>query len=238
MFVRLAGCPLRCRYCDTRYAFYSGHRMSLAKILTTVCSYQRSSCDKSPPAKEKVALCNGAAAHSVFRAHSPFVTVTGGEPLAQSFCRELLGCLCDAGYQVSLETCGALDVAGVDERVSIVMDIKTPGSGEVQRNRYGNLAALSAKDQVKFVICDRQDYEWARARLDEWDIGSRCEVLFLPVQVRECTTQSVVDGAPGGKPMIETLLPGTLADWILADRLPVRMQIQLHKYLWGDVAGR
>nr|VFK62178.1 MAG: 7-carboxy-7-deazaguanine synthase [Candidatus Kentron sp. TUN] len=198
VFVRLTGCPLRCTYCDTEYAFHGGRKMFLEEILTAIQGYQ-----------------------------PRFVTVTGGEPLVQPSCRELVGCLCDAGYQVSLETSGALDIAAIDQRVSIVMDLKTPGSGEVEKNHYENLARLSAKDQVKFVVCDRHDYEWARAKLTEFHIPERCEVLFLPVHGIENSSQSSA-----------RTLGTTLADWILADRLPVRMQIQLHKYLWGDVAGK
>jgi 7-carboxy-7-deazaguanine synthase len=188
VFVRLTGCPLRCQYCDTAYAFTGGNWMSLPDILEQVASYR-----------------------------PRFVTVTGGEPLAQPNCLPLLRNLCDAGYEVSLETGGANDISGVDARVSKVMDIKTPGSGESGRNRWENLRYITSRDQIKFVICDRSDYEWARAVLAEHALQGRCEVLFSPsyqqLQARE------------------------LADWILADRLPVRFQIQLHKYLWGDVAG-
>ncbi len=147
-----------------------------------------------------------------------YVTVTGGEPLAQPGCRVLLKRLCDEGYQVSLETSGAVDVRDVDPRVSIVMDLKTPGSGECERNLYNNLSLMRAKDQVKFVICDRNDYEWARKMLTEHAIDKRCEVLFSPEH--------------------EQMPAHQLADWVLADRLPVRVQIQLHKYLWGNVPGR
>jgi 7-carboxy-7-deazaguanine synthase len=188
VFVRLTGCPLRCGYCDTEYAFTGGQWMSLDAILDGVASYG-----------------------------TRHVTVTGGEPLGQRPCVELLKRLCDAGYAVSLETSGALDIAPVDARVSIVLDLKTPGSGEVERNRYENIPLLATKDQVKFVILDRADYEWSRAKLREYDLAGRCEVLFSPVF---------------GK-----LEPRQLADWILADRLPVRMQVQLHKLLWGDRPG-
>nr|VFJ51589.1 MAG: 7-carboxy-7-deazaguanine synthase [Candidatus Kentron sp. FW]VFJ71143.1 MAG: 7-carboxy-7-deazaguanine synthase [Candidatus Kentron sp. FW] len=199
VFIRLTGCPLRCVYCDTRYAFHGGQQMSPDRILAEV------------------------------NAHQPhFVTVTGGEPLMQPACHRLITRLCDAGYQVSLETSGALDITAVDERVSIVMDLKTPGSGEVRKNRYRNLARLSTKDQVKFVVCDHHDYEWAKARLREFHIPQHSEVLFLPVHAPANTSPS----AP------ETLTARTLADWILADRLPARMQIQLHKVLWGDVPGK
>jgi len=199
VFVRLTGCPLRCIYCDTPYAFHGGQWMSIDEILAKTRTYR-----------------------------PRFVTVTGGEPLTQPSCRQLIAHLCDMGYQVSLETSGALDVTAIDQRVSIVMDLKTPGSGEVERNRYENLAQLSAKDQVKFVLCDRHDYEWAKTKLGEFQLSECCEVLFLPVDNREDSMKSAT----------ETLAPETLANWILADRLPVRMQIQLHKYLWGNAPGR
>jgi 7-carboxy-7-deazaguanine synthase len=189
VFVRLTGCPLRCGYCDTSYAFQGGEWMRIHDIL------------------EKVAE------HGVTH-----VTVTGGEPLAQKNCPVLLRALCDAGYAVSLETGGALDISPVDPRVVRVMDLKTPGSGEVERNRYENLEELADTDQVKFVICSRKDYDWARQMLQQHDIASRCSVLFSPVHGQQDATE--------------------LANWILQDRLPVRMQIQLHKYLWGDEPGR
>ncbi|MGH8579002.1 MAG: 7-carboxy-7-deazaguanine synthase QueE [Gammaproteobacteria bacterium] len=189
VFVRLTGCPLRCRYCDTAYAFHGGRNMSLDEILQEVMRYQ---------------------------AH--YVTVTGGEPLAQRSCPVLLKRLCDAGFAVSLETSGAVDVSAVDRRVMKVLDLKTPGSGETGRNRYPNLRLLSEHDQVKFVICDRADYDWAKETVTRFHLPVCCEVLFSP--------------ASG------YLAPALLADWILADRLPVRFQIQLHKYLWGDVPGR
>jgi 7-carboxy-7-deazaguanine synthase len=188
-FVRLTGCPLRCGYCDTEYAFTEGRWMALDEVLAEVGRYR-----------------------------PRYVTVTGGEPLAQRPCRELLARLADAGCQVSLETSGALDIAGIDARVSIVMDLKTPGSGEVARNRYENLALLAPKDQLKFVIADRADYEWSRARIAEHRLDGVCELLFSPVHGR--------------------LDPATLAEWILADRLPVRLQVQLHKLLWRDARGR
>lgn len=189
VFIRLTGCPLRCTYCDTEYAFYGGQWMELGEILQRVAE------------------------------HAPrYVTVTGGEPLAQRPCRELLTALCQRGYEVSLETGGALDIAGIDSRVSIVMDLKTPGSGEERRNLYANIPHLARKDQVKFVICDRADYEWSRAKLAEYRLDQRCEVLFSP-----CHGQ---------------LNPTELAEWILQDHLPVRMQIQLHKLLWNDARGR
>lgn len=189
VFVRLTGCPLRCQYCDTAYAFHGGEFMSLSDIIERVNVYA-----------------------------PRYVTVTGGEPLAQPACRPLMTQLADRGYQVSLETSGALDVADIDPRVSIVMDLKTPSSQEESRNLYANIERLQAKDQIKFVICDRADYEWSRARLHEHRLPERCEVLFSP-------SFGQVDAAQ-------------LADWILADRLPVRMQVQLHKILWGEARGR
>ncbi len=188
VFVRLTGCPLRCGYCDTAYAFSGGSWMGLDAILQAVAAHQ-----------------------------ARYVTVTGGEPLAQKNCLDLLRRLCDAGYEVSLETSGALDVGGVDARVVKVMDLKTPGSGEEAKNRYDNIQHLDAKDQLKFVLCDRTDYDWAKARLEEYKLPDRCEILF-----------SAVHGQ---------LKAQTLAEWILEDHLPVRFQIQLHKYLWGDEPG-
>jgi 7-carboxy-7-deazaguanine synthase len=189
VFVRLTGCPLRCRYCDTAYAFGGGDWMDLPEILARVKSHQ-----------------------------ARFVTVTGGEPLAQPNCLLLLRHLCDAGYEVSLETGGANDVSGVDARVSKVMDIKTPGSGEVTRNHWENLRHITSRDQIKFVICDRADYDWAKSVLVERGLSVRCEVLFSP-SYRQLEARE-------------------LADWILSDHLPVRFQIQLHKYLWGEARGR
>jgi 7-carboxy-7-deazaguanine synthase len=190
VFVRLTGCPLRCRYCDTEYAFSGGTSMDLEDVLDEV------------------------------RAHGvSHVTVTGGEPLAQPAVLPLLERLCDHGLVVSLETSGALDVSRVDPRVVKVLDLKTPASGEVSRNLWGNLDHCSERDQVKFVICDRQDYEWAKLKCDELALPQRfAEVLFSP--------------SAGELPA------RTLADWIVADRLPVRLQIQLHKLLWGDERGR
>lgn len=189
VFVRLTGCPLRCHYCDTAYAFTGGRRHAISDILDQV------------------------AAHGV-----PTVCVTGGEPLAQKDCTVLLTALCDAGYAVSLETSGAFDISAVDARVARVVDIKTPESGEVHRNRWENLPLLRRHDQVKFVIGSRADYEWACARVQEHGIDQRCTVLFSPEQPR--------------------LAPRDLADWIVADRPPVRFQVQLHKLLWGEVPGR
>ncbi|TKS54742.1 7-carboxy-7-deazaguanine synthase QueE [Luteimonas yindakuii] len=189
VFVRLTGCPLRCQYCDTAYAFHGGEWHDIDAILAEVAS------------------------HGVRH-----VCVTGGEPLAQKRCIGLLRRLCDAGYTVSLETSGALDIGEVDPRVSRVLDIKTPGSAEVHRNHWANIALLTPHDQVKFVICSRADYEWARGIVHEHALAARCEVWFSP-------SKSEVD-------------PGALADWIVADRLPVRFQLQLHKLLWNDEPGR
>ena len=189
VFVRLTGCPLRCTYCDSEYAFYGGEWMHIDAIVAEIRRYD-----------------------------TPRVCVTGGEPLAQKRCLDLLERLCDEGFDVSLETGGALDIGGVDARVARVVDIKTPVSREVSSNRSENLDELTKRDQLKFVICSRQDYEWAREQLAGLDLARRCEVLFSP--------------AWG---MIE---PADLAGWILEDRLPVRFQLQLHTLLWGDVPGR
>jgi 7-carboxy-7-deazaguanine synthase len=189
VFVRLTGCPLRCQYCDTAYAFHGGDWWDIEAILAEV------------------------AKHGVRH-----VCVTGGEPLAQKRCLALLERLCDAGYEVSLETSGALDIAGVDPRVSRVMDLKTPGSKEAHRNRLENLPLLTPHDQLKFVICDRADFDWAKEMLATHALDQRCEVLFSPSQGQ--------------------LAPRELAEWIIADRLPVRFQLQLHKVLWGDQPGR
>lgn len=189
VFVRLTGCPLRCQYCDTAYAFHGGEWRDVDAILAEVAS------------------------HGVRH-----VCVTGGEPLAQKRCIGLLRRLCDAGYAVSLETSGALDIGEVDPRVSRVLDIKTPGSAEVHRNHWANIALLTPHDQVKLVICSRADYEWARGVVNEHALAARCEVWFSP-------SKSEVD-------------PRALADWIVADRLPVRFQLQLHKLLWNDEPGR
>lgn len=189
VFVRLTGCPLRCQYCDSEYAFFGGERWALADILDKVASYK-----------------------------PRHVCVTGGEPLAQPNCLPLLTSLCDAGYDVSLETSGAMPVGAVDPRVSRVVDLKTPGSGESGRNLYENMALLTQRDQVKFVICDRQDYEWARLKVDELRLAERAgEVLFSP--------------------SFGQIPPRDLADWIVEDNLPVRYQLQLHKLLWGDQPG-
>ncbi len=189
VFVRLAGCPLRCRWCDTPYSFQGGETAALPDLLARIAAYG-----------------------------VPTVCVTGGEPLAQKHCPALLAALCDAGYSVSLETSGALDVSAVDPRVSRIVDIKPPASGEVERNRWDNLAHLKPHDEIKFVLADRGDYEWARALLRERNLPGIAPVLFSPVQGE--------------------LAPDALAEWILADRLPVRMQVQLHKLLWGNAQGR
>jgi 7-carboxy-7-deazaguanine synthase len=189
VFVRLTGCPLRCQYCDTSYAFTGGQWMTLEAILEQVGSLDVT-----------------------------HVCVTGGEPLAQPNCLPLLQQLCDAGYQVSLETSGAMSVADVDPRVARVVDVKTPASGEVERNLLDQLPLLRAHDQIKFVICDRSDYEWSRALLRDRSLPDQATVLFSPSH--------------------EQLPARELADWILEDRLPVRMQVQLHKILWGNAPGR
>ena len=189
VFVRLTGCPLRCLYCDTAYAFKGGEPVDLEEVLRRVADYG-----------------------------VRYVTVTGGEPLAQVGCLDLLTALCDQGYEVSLETSGALDVVDVDVRVVKVLDLKTPASGEAARNLLANLDHLTPRDQVKLVICNRADYDWAKARLAEHDLARRCEVLFSPSYGQ--------------------LEAHVLAEWILHDRLPVRFQIQLHKVLWGEEPGR
>ncbi len=189
VFVRLTGCPLRCGYCDTEYAFHGGEKCTEQAIVDEVASYK-----------------------------PRYVTITGGEPLAQPNCLPLLTALCDQGYEVSLETSGAITLQGVDPRVVKVMDLKTPASNEMSRNLYDNIELLSAGDQLKFVICNREDYEWARFKLDEYRLAERVgDVLFSPSFGEQDATQ--------------------LAEWILADNLPVRLQLQLHKLLWNDVAG-
>ncbi len=187
-FVRLTGCPLRCVYCDTSYAFQGGTRLGVSEIL-----------DRVQPFGVR------------------YVCVTGGEPLAQPACLELLVALCDAGYAVSLETSGALDIAAVDARVTIVLDLKTPDSAESERNLWGNLVHLKRDDQIKFVICSRSDYDWSKKVLAERQLDQLCEVLFSPSWGQ--------------------LAARDLAEWVLADQLPVRFQLQLHKYLWGDAPG-
>ena len=189
VFVRLTGCPLRCQYCDTAYAFHGGEWWELPAIVARVQEYA-----------------------------TRYVCVTGGEPLAQKGCAVLLNVLCDAGLRVSLETSGAMELGAVDPRVIKVVDVKTPGSGEEHRNRYDELPRLSTHDLVKFVICSRSDYEWSRDKVRTLNLPPGCTVLFSPSH--------------------EELAARDLADWILADRLPVRLQIQLHKYLWGNVPGK
>ena len=189
VFVRLTGCPLRCSWCDTAYAFSGGETRTLDDLLAEVAS------------------------HGLRH-----VCVTGGEPLAQKGCLALLAALCDAGHDVSLETSGALDIAGVDPRVSRIMDLKAPGSGELARNRLENLALLNAHDELKFVLADAADYEWAKQQIADHRLAERCTVLLSPVA-----------GA---------LDPAELAGWIVRDRLPVRFQLQLHKILWNDARGR
>ncbi len=188
VFVRLTGCPLRCGYCDTEYAFHGGSTQTLEQILHEVAQYQ-----------------------------AQYVCVTGGEPLAQKACHDLLNALCDAGYSVSLETSGAMDISQVDDRVSVIMDIKTPGSGEKSKNLWTNIPYLKAKDEVKFVLADRPDYDWAREILEKYQALKKIPVLFSPVY--------------------KTLPPADLAKWVLEDHLPVRMQLQLHKILWGEKPG-
>ncbi|HLD10087.1 MAG TPA: 7-carboxy-7-deazaguanine synthase QueE [Methylophilaceae bacterium] len=188
VFVRLTGCPMRCVYCDTAYAFTGGENMELDEIMAQVSEHG-----------------------------TRYVTVTGGEPLAQKECLVLLKELCDAGYEVSLETGGAIDTSAVDNRVAVILDVKTPGSGEVEKNLWDNLQHLKPKDEVKFVLCNRSDYDWAKQVLAERAIGSKCSVLFSPVY--------------------NQVNPTELAEWILHDKLPVRMQIQLHKVLWGEKPG-
>jgi len=189
VFVRLTGCPLRCGYCDTEYAFYGGEKREISDVVAEVASYR-----------------------------PRYVTVTGGEPLAQNSCRELLTALCDLNVEVSLETSGAMDISNIDPRVVRVMDLKTPASNEDSKNRYSNLDLLTAKDQLKFVICNRGDYDWSVAKLAEYKLDQRCDILFSPVH--------------------GDLNPTELAEWIIKDNLPVRLQIQLHKYLWQDAQGR
>jgi 7-carboxy-7-deazaguanine synthase len=189
VFVRLTGCPLRCQYCDTEYAFHAGDWRDLDGIVEEARGF--------------------GARH---------VCVTGGEPLAQPGCLTLLTRLCDAGFEVSLETSGAMDIGAVDARVSRVVDVKTPGSREAARNRTENFALLTRRDQLKFVICSREDYDWSKAYLKEHDLAGRCQILFSP--------------------SYSQVSPTSLAEWILADRLQVRFQFQLHKLLWGDVPGK
>jgi 7-carboxy-7-deazaguanine synthase len=189
VFVRLTGCPLRCTYCDTSYAFTGGQTLALSAILRAVAQYT-----------------------------PRFVTVTGGEPLAQKNVHALMTALCDAGYEVSLETGGMLDVSSVDIRVAKIVDLKTPASGEMTKNLWANLQHLNQHDEIKFVLCDEADYQWAKQVLNEHQLSKKCDVLFSPAQ--------------------GSLAPKELAAWILRDQLPVRLQVQLHKILWGNEAGR
>ena len=189
VFIRLTGCPLRCQYCDTAYAFSGGEVRTLDAILEEVATY-----------------------------NPKYVTVTGGEPLAQPVCLELLKALCDHNYQVSLGTSGALDVSRVDSRVVKVVDFKTPGSQEVERNHYENIELLRPMDQVKFVVCNREDYDWSKNLIDQYKLTQRCEVLLSPSH--------------------EELNNAELAEWIIQDNLPVRFQLQMHKYIWGDIRGK
>ena len=188
VFVRLTGCPMRCVYCDTAYAFSGGSNMEISEIMDKVAEYG-----------------------------TKYVTVTGGEPLAQKGCFVLLKELCDAGYSVSLETGGAIDISPVDQRVSVILDIKTPESGEVKNIVWSNLTHLKPADEVKFVLCSRADYDWAKQILSQHHIADNCPVLFSPVYSQ--------------------VSPTDLAEWVLADKLPVRMQVQLHKILWGEKPG-
>ena len=188
VFVRLTGCPMRCVYCDTAYAFSGGSNIDITDILVKVAEFG-----------------------------TQYVTVTGGEPLAQKDCHRLLKDLCDAGYSVSLETGGAIDIGPVDKRVSVILDIKTPGSGEVENNLWTNLTHLKPQDEVKFVLCNREDYEWAKELISTHKINEKCPVLFSPVYSQ--------------------VNPTALAEWVLADKLAVRMQVQLHKILWGERPG-
>lgn len=189
VFVRLTGCPLRCTWCDTEYAFTGGSTMTLEEIIA-----------------------------EIGRHPTVHVCVTGGEPLSQKSCLELLTTLCDRGLDVSLETSGAIDISGVDPRVSRIMDLKAPGSNEAERNRWENLVHLKPGDEIKIIIASRADYEWARHALQVHDLAGRCPVLFSPAQG-----------------LIE---PRELAEWILADGLPVRFQVQLHKVIWGNMKGK
>jgi 7-carboxy-7-deazaguanine synthase len=188
IFIRLTGCPLRCQYCDTAYAFHEGSKMSIDAIIKNISQYR-----------------------------TKHVTVTGGEPLAQRACHELLSRLCDEGYDVSLETSGAIDIANVDERVMKIVDIKTPASEEESKNKFDNLKHLNKQDQLKFVICNRSDYEWAKQKINELKLTDYCEVLFSPEHETQDSTN--------------------MANWILEDSLNVRMQVQLHKHLWGQTPG-
>jgi len=189
VFIRLTGCPLRCSYCDTAYAFSGGERQTISSIIEQVDTFK-----------------------------AKYITVTGGEPLAQTDCHDLISQLLDKGYCVSIETSGAIDVSLVDSRAVKVMDLKTPASAEMDKNNYQNIEFLSEKDQVKFVIADNEDYEWSKAMIRQYDLDTRCEILFSPVMGQ--------------------YNPTVLAENIIRDNLPVRFQIQLHKYLWDDAQGK
>ena len=188
VFVRLTGCPMRCTYCDTEYAFSGGDNLQIAEILAKVAEFG-----------------------------TQYVTVTGGEPLAQKECNNLLQALCEANYSVSLETGGAMDIAPVDARVSIILDIKTPASNEEKNMLWSNVNHIRPKDEIKFVLCNRDDYDWAKAKITELKLSEKCPILFSP--------------------SYHDLSAETLAGWILADKLSVRMQVQLHKILWGEKQG-
>ena len=189
VFIRLTGCPLRCQYCDTSYAFSGGETQSIASILEQVAQYK-----------------------------TDYITVTGGEPLAQPGCLELLKQLADKDYSVSLETSGAIDVSKVDTRILKVIDLKTPASNEEHRNLYTNLQYLDSKDQLKFVICNAEDYAWSKEKISQYQLDKKCEILFSPAMGQQNPTD--------------------LAEWVLADQLSVRFQVQLHKVLWGNIAGK
>jgi 7-carboxy-7-deazaguanine synthase len=188
VFVRLSGCPMRCTYCDTAYAFSGGGNMEIVDILAKVAEFG-----------------------------TKYVTVTGGEPLAQKECYVLLQALCDEGYSVSLETGGAMDIEPVDARVSVILDIKTPGSNEEKNMLWSNINYIKPTDEIKFVLCNRADYDWAKAKIIELKLSEKCPILFSP--------------------SFHDLKAEALAGWVLADKLPVRMQVQLHKILWGEKAG-
>jgi 7-carboxy-7-deazaguanine synthase len=188
VFIRLTGCPMRCSYCDTAYAFHSGKNLSIDSILNKVNAFK-----------------------------TKFVTVTGGEPLAQKGCWDLLKVLCDQEYSVSLETGGAIDISEVDERVKIILDVKTPNSGESENNLWENLQLIKEKDEIKFVISDLEDYEWSKALMIREDLTAKASIIFSPVHRK--------------------LQPKTLGEWILKDHLPVRFQVQLHKIIWGEIPG-
>lgn len=191
IFVRLTGCPLRCQYCDTEYAFQGGQWWDFEAIINELKKYQ-----------------------------TPYITVTGGEPLSQKVCTDFLTELCDSGYKVSLETSGAIDIKSVDQRVMTVMDLKTPSSGEESKNNYKNLEYIKPSDQVKFVVCNRDDYLWSVKKCKEYDLENKCEVLFSPVNLTDSVN-----------------IKKDLAEWILQDQLLVRYQLQLHKFIWGDIPG-